>query len=203
MVLNTQNTKSHKLVRKNVKYDRKQIKKQHPSHALLNAKTFSRSKYLKYKNTCIQERMERGIGKSPQMNTLFRFWSLSLRATFNSVMYSDFKQYALEDSAAGYQYGLQCLFRFYSYGLEDKFRKDLFNDFQYLVLMDMKQNNSLYGLEKLSAFLTFRKDKTPIELNENLDNLLTFQFTNINSFKQVSAKEYFENHSLSTEITNI
>merc|ERR1712100_315319 len=44
---------------------------QHPSYALLEPKGFSKSKYLHYKNRCLEERMERGAGNSPQMNTLF------------------------------------------------------------------------------------------------------------------------------------
>ncbi|GER54738.1 La-related protein [Striga asiatica] len=120
---------------------------QHPSHKLLQENGFKQQLYKKYEKRCLSERKKFGIGRSEEMNTLYRFWCYFLRNMFITSMYNQFKNLALEDSSANYNYGMECLFRFYSYGLEKEFREDLYEDFEQLAL-DFYKKGNLYGLEK-------------------------------------------------------
>jgi hypothetical protein len=112
---------------------------------------FKTLKYTKFYKRCIADRQKMGVGRSPEFNTLFRFWSMFLRDDFRDRMYADFKQYAEEDVGAAQFYGLECLLRFYSCCKLTATNRQLYADFEATVLKYYKMGN-LYGLRLLCRF---------------------------------------------------
>ncbi|KAL9275440.1 La-related protein, partial [Drosera capensis] len=157
------------------------LQSQHPSHWLLE--NFEQQTYQKYQKRCLADRKKVGIGRSKEMNTLYKFWLDYLRKVFVRSMYDKFLKLALEDAAANYLYGLQCLFTFYSDGLEQKFRDDLYNDFEKLTL-DFYEKGDL----SFHHFWETREHKEPMKKRAELEKLLKEEFCTLDDFHHAKPK---------------
>jgi la-related protein 1 len=78
--------------------------RQHLAHELLQEGAFTEHKYSKFHDRALAERAANGVGKSAEMNVLFRFWNYFLREHYSKKMMDEFRSLALDDCANGSRY---------------------------------------------------------------------------------------------------
>lgn len=96
-----------------------------------------------------------GTSKSNNdMITLYKFWSHFLVKRFNSAMYREFKQYALQDADLSSRHGIEEMFKLYERSFKDRstIGFEMIRDFVELVKLESRHGESL-GIEKLKSSL--------------------------------------------------
>ena len=170
------------------------------THELLES-GFDQKRYKIFHDAAIHQRLALGMGKAPEMNSLFYFWCYYLRDHFDANMFNEFHEIARQDAIARAHYGIECFFRFCSYGLEKRWDETVFGLFQTEALEDYKRG-SLYGLEKVKGFLVHQKYDFPITpyITPEISKVLE-QFPTLESFKE-KRKESFSKGKKQRNATN-
>ncbi|OHS95669.1 lupus la ribonucleoprotein [Tritrichomonas foetus] len=148
---------------------------------------FDEAKYVEFHDAAKNARYTMGIGKAPEMNSLYYFWCYFLRDNFDQLMFDEFLETARQDAIGKSHYGIECFFRFCSYGLEKRWDEKVFEIFQQEALKDYKRG-SKYGLEKVKGFLVHQKYDFPITPIPEMAAVLE-QFPTLESFKDPATKK--------------
>ncbi|KAI5788223.1 hypothetical protein FPQ18DRAFT_307716 [Pyronema domesticum] len=136
--------------------------------------------YTEVRAQALQNRNSSSPSKSSrEMTILYRFWSHFLVQSFNSSMYKEFRQFALDDADHSVRRGIEELFKFYERSLSQRATVswDIINDFVELVKADARHGEN-HGVDRLKAIInqqvqTPYKDAIRALIDHDLNQVLT------------------------------
>jgi la-related protein 1 len=136
--------------------------------------------YTEVRAQALQNRNSSSPSKSSrEMTILYRFWSHFLVKSFNSSMYKEFRQFALDDADHSVRRGIEELFKFYERSLSQRATVswDIINDFVELVKADARHGEN-HGVDRLKAIIN-QQVQTPYKeairalIDHDLNQVLT------------------------------